>query len=248
MGIFDIDLRFDRQNWFETFSASLGTVFVRQIRFYKTIVKNREWDLNLKDGTITFGSVDRYKFQIIGKEDAAKGVWQWAFQDFTGVNTECLNLANSIKNAGEKFGNEALREPCFNIDETYNGDTLSIVACAIQTENYCYFKCDNSSGSMFIAITDLPDELFEEIDVEDMMNITLDRIKHTAVNQKIFLESLFQMNDTSYEWQSRVLLAADFGDRHFVIDFKSENGFLNISQMRIVDPKTLQQENQDTSE
>lgn len=235
MGIFDIDLRFNRQNWFETFSASLGTVFVRQVRFHRFIVREREWELNLDEGTITFGGEDSYDIHIIGKEDTAKRVWQWAFKDFTGVNKKSLAFAEGIFNTGKKFGNEALRENCFNLDETYNGHTLSTVACAIQTDNYCYFNCDSptGSGAMYIAITGLPDELFEDVDVEDLMNCTLDRIKHVAVNQKIFVESFLQMNGTPYEWETRARIVADFGESKLTIDFRPANGFLNIHQMKI---------------
>lgn len=233
MGIFDIDLRFDRKNWFETFSASLGTVFVRQVRFYQALIQDREWELNLEEGTITFGGEDTYNFQVIGKEDKSKNVWQWAFKDITGVNEKSLTLAKNIEALGKKFGNEALREPCFNLDEIYNGHTLSTVACAVQPDNYCYFQCKNPSGDMYIAITDLPEELFMPVDVKDFMDCTLDRIGNVAVNQKIFAESFLQMNKTPYEWPTRARIIADFGGNDLTIEFRPANGFLNITEIKL---------------
>lgn len=248
MGIFDIDFRFNRANWFETFSASLGNVFVRQIRFTHTIVKGNDCELNLEDGTVTFGSNGTYNIQIIGKEDNAKNIWQWAFQDFTSVNKDCLELAYDIQKLGKKFGNEALETPCFELNEMYNGHALSTVACAVQEKNYCYHTCNHPTGALFIAIEDLPDEIYDQIDAGEFMDFTLDRIKHLPVNQKIFVESFLQLNKIPYIWETRVKLVANFGEKLVIVDYKPGNGFLNISQMRMTDPIKPDDQTQETQE
>lgn len=245
MGIFDIELRFDRKNWFDTFSASLGDVFVSQIRFTHTIVKDSKGDINLEDGTITFGNNGTYDIQIIGIENLDKNIWQWGFQDLKGVDKEYLKLAYDIKALGVKFGNEALREPCFQLNDIYNGHTLSTVACAVQKENYCYHKCEHPAGALYVAIKGLPDEIFEPIVASEFLDFTLDRIKHVTVNQKIFVESFLQLNKIPYMWESGVKLVSDFGEKFIVVEYKLGNGFLNISQMRMIDPVEDNQEHQD---
>lgn len=233
MGIYDYDYRFDRKNWFETFSASLGHVFIRQVRFTQEISYGKDCDVDLENGTITFDGSEPLDIQILGKEDLKNGVWQWAFENFDKYDKKYLELANKIHDLGKKFGNEALREPSFNLDQIYNGHSLSTVACAIQEENYCYFKCDHPTGALFVAIKDLPEEIFEKVDVKQFMDITLDRIQHLAVNQKIFVESFLNINETPYKWDSTKKLVADFGENLLVVDFKPENGFFNISNIRI---------------
>lgn len=235
MGVFESDFRFNRENWFELFSASLGTVVSRQVSFAKEITKGRKWDINLEKGTLTFGDTDSYKIQIIGKEVKDKGVWQWAFKDFENLDANLLEFANNVSNAGKKFGNEALREACFKLDEMYNGHNLATVACAIQKENYCYFRCNHETGPLFVAISDLPENIFEKVNIEQFANYTLDCIEQVAVNQKIFVESFLSVNEIEYEWKTKLNLVADFGEHYLILDFKPSNGFLNISQLRIAD-------------
>lgn len=236
MGIFNIDFRFDRDNWFETFSASLGSAYARQIRFAQLISNGCDCDVDLENGTLTFEGKGSYNLQIIGKEDSSKNIWQWAFQDFDKFNQEYLQFAFGIRELGKKFGNEALREPCFELNEMYNGNALSIVACAVQEEDYCYFKCDHPSGALFVALKDLPEEIFVPVTAGEFMDCTLDRIKHLPVNQKIFVESFLQINKTSYVWENRGKLVADFGEKLVIVEFKPKNGFLNIVQIRLTDP------------
>lgn len=233
MGIYDYDFRFDRKNWFETFSASLGHVFIRQVRFTQEITNGKDCDVDLENGTITFEGSEPLDIQILGKEDARTGVWQWAFENFDKYDKKYLALANKIHELGKKFGNEALREPSFNIDQIYNGHSLSIVACAIQEENYCYFKCDHQTGALYVAIKDLPEQIFDKVDVKQFMDITLDRIQQLAVNQKIFVESFLNINETPYKWENTKKLVADFGENLLVVDFVPANGFFNISNIRI---------------
>lgn len=248
MGILELDYRFNRKNWFETFSASLGTVVARQVRFSQNISKGREPELNIEKGLIAFGEKEVFQMQIIGKEDDQKGIWQWAFKDFANINSDYLELAHNVNALGVKFGNEALREPCFNLDELYNGHNLAAVACAMQSENYCYYRCSHPTGGLFVAIAGLPDFFFSPVNAERFVNYTLDCIEQVAVNQKVFVESFLSMNETPYDWVTPTRLFADFGEHHVLVDFKPGNGFLNIVQMRILDPNVSKLENSENSE
>ncbi len=232
MSIYDYDYRFDRKNCFETFSASLGHIFIRQVRFNQLIAKDKSFDVDLKNGTLTFDGGQTFDIQIIGKEDSSKNIWQWGFQSFDNFNKDLLQLAYQIQEFGRKFGNEAMKEPCFNLNEMYNGNFLSVIACAVMPQNYCYVKCDHPTGALFVAITDLPESIFESVDVKEFMDITLDRIGNLPVNQKVFVESFLTINETPYVWENPKRLVADFDLNLLEVDFMTKDGFLNISRIR----------------
>lgn len=236
MGVFENDCRFNRKNYFELFSASLGAVAARQAKYVGNISKGRDFDVNLEDGIISFNEREVYDIQIIGKENIDRKIWQWGFEKFDKFDSSYLELAKSVQGYGKKYGNEALREPCFNIDQMYNGHNLATIAVGVQKDNYCYQACPHPTGSLFVAVCGLPDYIFAKVSLEKFMNYTLDCINVVAVNQKVFVEHFLFENGTPFRWLTKAKLVADFGEQHLMIDFKPGDGFLNIVQMHAYDP------------
>ena len=60
-----------------------------------------------------------------------------------------LGLANRAREFGEKFGLDAFSAPQFNLDENFNGRTISMVLCtAFDEQNYYRIEYD---GGVYVA-------------------------------------------------------------------------------------------------
>ena len=53
----------------------------------------------------------------------------WGHENINGFDERLLGLANRAREFGEKFGIEAFSASQFNLDENFNGHTISMVLC-----------------------------------------------------------------------------------------------------------------------
>lgn len=228
VSIFDTDYPIDKNDWEQVYSACAGPMIVIQKAFAEQVVKGRNWFYDFGEGTISFGD-DVYPMQFIGSEANSSGTWMWGWNNINGFDEKLLRLANEIKEIGEKWDYGVLTTKCFNLDEDFNGHNLSMVACVLSKENYCYYRCPHDHGAVFAAVSGVPDSVFAPVDAQDFIMRTLEGIRQLPVDHKIFAESLLMWNGTSYEWEDDVLTAHFDADVH--IQFKKRKNTLVISEI-----------------
>lgn len=231
ISIFDTDYPIDKSNWFQVFSACLGKVMTIQDACAEQVVKGQGWNVDFSAGTLSFGR-DSYPLQFIGSEANSDNTWLWGWKNVNGFDERLLRLTNEMKAIGESWGLEPLAVEKFSLDDTFNGHTLSIIACGLSKEKYCYYRGPHDRGAVFMAFSNVSDYVFAPVGVQKFSSIVMQCIQRFPVEHRIFIESYLMWNGTKYEWRGNQLIA------HFEVDlcitFEKADEFLRICSIKTV--------------
>ncbi len=231
ISIFDTDYPIDKSNWFQVYSACLGKVMVIQNACAEQVVKNRNWYVDFGAGTLSFGN-DSYPVQFLGSESSYSNTWMWGWNNINGFDEKLIRLAEETKKTGEAWNLEPLTVDTFDLDDTFNGHNLSIVACGISKENYCYYRGPHDNGAVFMAFSGVTESVFSPVNADDFISTVLDCIQKVSVEHRIFTESFLMWNGTKYDWEGNDLIA------HFpqdvVITFEQAEDLWRIASMKTV--------------
>lgn len=121
---------------------------------------------------------------------------------------------------------EALTTAEIDITDELNGHNLSIVACGLADENYCYYRGPHSEGAIFVAFSGVTEKVFSPVDAKKFIDITMKCIQQFSLNHKIFIENFLEWNKNRYEWQENSIAAYFENSGKLKIEFeKVEDNF-----------------------
>lgn len=229
--IFDSDYPIDKSSWYQVFSACLGKMMVIQNACSEQVVRGRDWNVDFSAGVISFGG-DEYPLQFIGSEAASDNTWLWGWENINGFDGRIITLAESTKRLGELWGLEPLTTAEFELDETFNGHNLAIIACGISREEFCYYRGPHSGGAILVAFSGVPSQVFSPIDGKEFTHLTMQCIQKFHIDHKIFAESLLLWNGTEYEWEGNCIKA--HFDRDLNIEFEQAGECWRISSVKTI--------------
>lgn len=132
------DLAFDKSNWDDLFSASLGKVLANQMAFYDQITKDKDWNIDLSRGNIKFGSQE-FPIQFIGSYSNLSNSWLWGWENINGFPEKVLRSTHYLHDIGIKENIPNFIEPQFNIGEQTKIQ-LNVITCALADVNTCYYE------------------------------------------------------------------------------------------------------------
>ena len=217
-----------KDNWLEVFSASLGQMVAVQTNCSEMVVKNQDWYVDFPKQYISFGD-KKYPIQFIGTESNVSNTWLWGWKNVNNFSDSLIEFAKATKKKGVKWNLEPLTTPEFDLNETFNGHNLSIVSCAISDKKMCYYRCVHDKGAVFVAFSDIPNEVFEPIEIQLFAAIVAQCLQRYYVDHRIFIESFLRWNRTAFEYQGDNIIA------HFEVDltikFEKANGIYRITAM-----------------
>jgi hypothetical protein len=196
---YEWDADLDKSNWREVYSAALGKAISNQLALKNYIRLGQKWELNLEAGVLTLEDAE-YPIQLIGNESESNNSWLWGWENVYNLPDKILTYANRAKALGEEWGLAPLMTPQFELNNTYNGFNMSVVTCALQEENCCFYRADYEDGVTYVAISDLPDELFQPINTIEIMHTALSCTKQYNISQLIFMEHFLKQNNTPFDW------------------------------------------------
>ena len=218
--------------WNEIFSANLGKIMAIQTACAKYVVKNRNWNVDFDRGIISFGN-DEYPLQFLGSEANSSNTWLWAWENINGFDENIISLAREIKAKGEKLNLEALTTAEIEITDELNGHILSIVACGLADEKYCYYRGPHSGGAIFVAFDGVDERVFAPINAKDFVDIIVRCIQQFSLNHKLFVESFLEWNKTKCEWNKNTLIADFENSQKLEIDFEEKIELARIINIRL---------------
>lgn len=231
ISIFDTDYSLDKSNWYQVYSACLGRAMAVQKACAEQVVKNQNWNVDFGEGTLAFGK-KKYPVQFIGSEANSDDSWLWGYDNINGFADSLLKLADEVKEIGERWNLEPLKTPGFPLDDTLNGHNLSMVACGISKENYCYYRGPHEGGAILMAFSGVPDSVFAPVDAAKFSRIVMECIGQFQVEHKIFVESFLMWNGTKYEWQENQIMA--HFSRDVCIAFEQVEEWMRISEIKMI--------------
>lgn len=194
-----------RGDWRGVFSACLGKMMCVQNACGELVVRNEDWNVDLERGVILFGARE-YPIQFIGSESKSSGTWLWGWENINQFPDAIIRLAHETKACGDAWQIEALTTDEFELNDTFHGHNLCIVACGL-ADGYAYYRCPHEGGAFFVGISDVPDEVFASVDFPRFISTVTQCIEQLDVDHRILVEAFLLWNRTPYEWNGTSITA-----------------------------------------
>lgn len=213
----------DKSNWSELFSACVGKATLLQKRAFKLLVEGSNWQVDFDSGKIYF---DEHEFdmQFIGSESFSSNTWLWGYENINGFDERLLELANKAREFGEKFGLSAFSTPQFELDENFNGHTISIVLCTTFDEQN-YYRIEYEGGAAYVAFRS--DVVFEEpVLANELLSVVNECLSTYELDHKIFIKGLLLSCDMKFSESPNEIVA---NKNELSFKFDELNRLINIS-------------------
>ena len=213
----------DKSNWSELFSACVGKATLLQKRAFKLLVEGSNWQVDFDSGKIYF---DEHEFdmQFFGSESFSSNTWLWGYENLNGFDDRLLELANKAREFGEKFGLSVFGTPQFELDENFNGHTISMVACAAFDEQN-YYRIEYEGGAAYVAFRS--DVVFEEpVLANELLSVVNECLSTYELDRKIFVKGLLLSCDMKFSESPNEIVA---NKNELSFKFDELNRLINIS-------------------
>lgn len=213
----------DKSNWSELFSACVGKATLLQKRAFKLLVEGGNWQANFDSGKIYFDE-RKFDMQFIGSESFSSNTWLWGYENINGFDERLLELANKAREFGEKFGLSAFSTPRFELDENFNGHTISMVLCtAFDEQNY--YRIEYEGGAAYVAFRS--DVVFEEpVLANELLSVVNECLSTYELDHKIFIKGLLLSCDMKFSESPNEIVSDKY---ELSFKFDELNRLINIS-------------------
>ena len=213
----------DKSNWSKLFSACVGKATLLQKRAFKLLVEGSNWQVNFDSGKIYFDGHE-FDMQFIGSESFSSNTWLWGYENINGFDERLLKLANKAREFGEKFGLSAFSTPQFELDENFNGHTISMVLCtAFDEQNY--YRIEYEGGAAYVAFRS--DVVFEEpVLANELLSVVNECLSSYELDHKIFIKGLLLSCDMKFSESPNEIVSDKY---ELSFKFDELNRLINIS-------------------
>ena len=213
----------DKSNWSELFSACVGKSTLLQKRAFKLLVEGSNWQVDFDSGKIYFDGCE-FDMQFIGSESFSSNTWLWGYENINGFDERLLELANKAREFGEKFGLSAFSTPQFELDENFNGHTISMVLCtAFDEQNY--YRIEYEGGAAYVAFRS--DMIFEEpVLANELLSVVNECLSSYELDHKIFIKGLLLSCDMKFSESPNEIVSDKY---ELSFKFDELNRLINIS-------------------
>ena len=213
----------DKSNWSKLFSACVGKATLLQKRAFKLLVEGSNWQVNFDSGKIYFDGRE-FDMQFIGSESFSSNTWLWGYENINGFDERLLELANKAREFGEKFGLSAFSTPQFELDENFNGHTISMVLCtAFDEQNY--YRIEYEGGAAYVAFRS--DMIFEEpVLANELLSVVNECLSSYELDHKIFIKGLLLSCDMKFSESPNEIVSDKY---ELSVKFDELNRLINIS-------------------
>ncbi len=213
----------DKSNWSKLFSACVGKATLLQKRAFKLLVEGSNWQVDFDSGKIYFDERE-FDMQFIGSESFSSSTWLWGYENINGFDERLLELANKAREFGEKFGLSAFSTPRFELDENFNGHTISMVLCtAFDEQNY--YRIEYEGGAAYVAFR--TDVVFEEpVLANELLSVVNECLSTYELDHKILVKGLLLSCDMKFSESPNEIVA---NKNELSFKFDELNRLINIS-------------------
>ena len=221
-------LELNTSSWFQVYSACLGKMLTIQKACGEQVVKDQGWNVHFSEGIICFGS-QKYPLQFLGSESSVSNSWLWGWQNVNHFPDRLLQAARQTWETGKRWNLEPLITAKFELDDTFNGHSMAIVACGL-SDGYCYYRCPHAQGAAFVAFSEVPGSVFAPVDAQAFISTTLQCVRQFHVDHKLFVEGFLTWNQTKFDWEGKTLIA--HFEKDLCFNFEQAGEFLRIASIK----------------
>lgn len=230
----------DMSDWDQVFSACLGKMYTVQNRLGMLVKDEPNWYVDFEKGTLTLG---KYEFgvQFLGSESYVSNSWLWGWENVNSFPNNLLGQAHIARTYGQSWGLEPLIHAQCELNDTFCGHNFSMVVCGALAEDRCYYRCPTGEGqgAAFVALCDVPKEIFEPVGGAVFIGNTLQCIQHFYLDHKIFVEAFLRWSNIPFDWSGDTLTAHFSSDKlnsDVVVEFEQAGEDWRIKNLKGVTP------------
>lgn len=191
-------------------STYIGLARLQQLAFGRLVVKDREWSLDLDQGTISFGE-DTYPAGLLGSESEITNTWLWAFANPGGFSEAVLEDGNKFYARCMAQHIDDIKGPEVSINDLVNGHNIASLASASHKEKVCYYRCPYQDGAAYVLVKNLPDAVFAPAKAIDVAKALTDLISQMPLNHTLLAKGILAQNCESIN-EEPGLLSGTFSD------------------------------------
>lgn len=227
--VLTVPTEFDKSDFFNLLSLSVGTAIARQKKFGE-VIGNDGWNVDLKNRVIKFGKRE-FGCGIIGSESETDGTWLWGWAHTESGLPE--NAAAPSRRAKRTLnGCAEFTAAKFELDELHNGHNLSMVAICSADKNVCYYRCPYAGGAVFVQIEDLPEEIFEPLPLDVLAKQFLEIIQSFYCDHRLLAAGLLHMNSFDFS-EDPNFIACEQGGHTLRFDFEETGGLYRTTNISL---------------
>lgn len=206
-------------------SQHVGTAFARQLQFGQ-FLGDRNFNVNIEQGVVTFGSDLQYPIQLLGTEAEEDNSWLWAWANKgSNLPTNILQCCNNLRDFGVQHTIEEFTNRSFSL-ALADGHSISLAASGLN-DDCCYYRAPYSGGALFFIVFNVPNEVFPSVDAARSIKIITDIISDLDVEHWIMCESFLNSQGFTVEL-SEDKMNAIRGDDTIKITFDSQKRISEI--------------------
>ena len=217
-------------DWDQVFSACLGKMYTVQNRLAELVKDEPNWYVDFEKGTLTLGKYE-FRVQFLGSESYVSNSWLWGWENVNSFPDNLLGQVHIARTYGQTWGLEPLMYAQCELNDTFNGHNFSMVVCGALAEDRCYYRCPTGGdqGAAFVALCDMPKELFAPVDGITFINSVSQCIQQFYLDHRIFVESFLRWNRTPFDWNGDTLTA--HFDTGVVVEFERAGEHYRIKNL-----------------
>lgn len=153
----------------ELLSEHVGASFARQ-RAFADFLGDRNWGVDIQQGTCQFGNDLTYPIQLLGTQAEADSTWLWAWaNESSNLPPSLLTACTALRGLGEQ---EKIAEFCqrsFSIDVA-DGHSIALIASGLDGKS-CYYRGPYDGGALFFLVNGVPDQILQPAATERVLTI-----------------------------------------------------------------------------
>ncbi|MEU9511418.1 DUF6882 domain-containing protein [Micromonospora sp. NPDC048169] len=169
------------------FAEHVGTGLARQLAL-ADLLGERDWQLDVPDGTVTFGNDLRYRVQLLGTESHDDGTWLWAWaNEASNLPPALLHLAGWLREYGHRQQVAELTEPTYPLRRA-DGHRLALLASGLTGR--CYYRGPYDGGAVFFHLDDAPPQITAPVRPERVPTVLAQVLQSFPVEHRVTVEAL----------------------------------------------------------
>ena len=214
-------LTFDR-----LFAEHVATGLARQMAL-SDLIGDRDWQLDLTSGTVTFGGDLTYHVQLLGTESHDADTWLWAWaNEASDLPPALLALCGWLREYGHSQAVAEFTEPTFALQRA-DGHRLALLASGLTGR--CYFRGPYPGGAVFFHLDDAPPQINAPVRPERALSVLGQVIAGFPVDHRIAVESFLRQQSWRLDSAPTSVTARHTDGSTMRVDFDALGRVSNMS-------------------
>lgn len=219
--------KYDIKNFRDLLSVCLGEGITRQKAFIEYLKEsaNSNFDVDVPAGKLFLGDMT-FDVEFIGTASQRDDTWLWADanRSFMPQHVETIKQLYSI---GQTYNIKEFLESKILLDNEITAHNLSSIACVLLSRNLCYYVGASNGITLSMFVKNLPQTLFNPIDVIKFNSTVLECISVYNLNDKLFIQSFLESNKCTVNIETNKIIGIWDNGNKYIVEFDENGKFKN---------------------